>query len=272
MRSSLWIVVKLLRLLLLPLLVFLRILFVVFPVWPVVVVVIITAATSTLIASSGELAPSSTPEIVGPSEATVIAPEFPVVLVGLRIFFVPVIRRRVRSGPRPGALKTHTKETKQIIREKTLSRMGALKLFMIKQFYVKCNPTFYCKSIKFILMSDLLLYHVMKSLSAGGSGLYLSRHNGDEDTFSNWTNMIAWCFYMGGNPFWPRLKTFDDHVGQHSSTTVMQNMTGNLQEGLQGLVESLPRLFCFFKAAPKFAVSLHIKCKWGFPKLIEELW
>lgn len=100
MRSSLWEVKLLLLLLwiLLPLLVFLRVLFVVFPVRPIVVVVVV-AASSTLIASSGELAPSSTPEIVWPSEAAVIAPEFPVVLLLVCpwVFLFPVMKRRVRS-------------------------------------------------------------------------------------------------------------------------------------------------------------------------------
>lgn len=100
MRSSLWEVKLLLLLLwiLLPLLVFLRVLFVVFPVRPIVVVVVV-AASSTLIASSGELAPSSTPEIVWPSEAAVIAPEFPVVLLLVCpwVFLLPVMKRRVRS-------------------------------------------------------------------------------------------------------------------------------------------------------------------------------
>lgn len=101
MRSSLWEVKLLLLLLwiLLPLLVFLRVLFVVFPVRPIVVIVVVVAASSTLIASSGELAPSSTPEIVWPSEAAVIAPEFPVVLLLVCpwVFLFPVMKRRVRS-------------------------------------------------------------------------------------------------------------------------------------------------------------------------------
>lgn len=79
---------------------FLRILLVILPVGAIVVVVVVVVATSpttTLVAPTWEIAPSSAPEVIGPPEAAVVAPELSAVLVPPWIFLVPIMGWRVRS-------------------------------------------------------------------------------------------------------------------------------------------------------------------------------
>lgn len=85
----------LLLLFLMILLLFLRMLPEILPV--LMIVVVIVATSTSLVASTWEVSPSSTPEVIWPTEAAVIAPEVPVVLVTSRIFLLPVIGWRIRS-------------------------------------------------------------------------------------------------------------------------------------------------------------------------------
>lgn len=76
----------------------------------VVVAVVVVVIAAALVASAWEEAPPSAPEVERPPEAAVESPELSTVVGAPLILLLPVMRRRMRPGPRPrpGAVKRST--------------------------------------------------------------------------------------------------------------------------------------------------------------------
>lgn len=76
----------------------------------VVVAVVVVVIAAALVPSAWEEAPPSAPEVERPPEAAVESPELSTVVGAPLILLLPVMRRRMRPGPRPrpGAVKRST--------------------------------------------------------------------------------------------------------------------------------------------------------------------